>query len=351
MLSRTARARSHAALGARLGAERGGPCQVCGGLFGRLPGYVGGMERAAAGYEFATFSAGCSVPAGIVERDDQVRSEFGLRGTGGIKSDVARELGRRLARRTGARQERLRPDISLVVDSESGRCQVSSRQVVISGRYVKTARGPSQRSARCAACGGAGCAACGWHGIADDGGVEWLVSRHLFSEVGGTTASFTWVGGEDGSSLVLGSGRPFFARIRGPRRRSLRRASADLGPVRLRGLRVSGGAPAGPLRFESDAVVRVLPGGAADPAGLRALDGASVTVHEKSGRRATKSVHSLRYRRRGRHIEVRLRADGGLPIKRFVSGDGVVPGISQALGVPCTCERFDFEDVRMATIN
>ena len=40
-----------------------------------------------------------------------------------------------------------------------------------------------------------------------------------------------------------------------------------------------------------------------------------------------------------------IRVEGGLPIKRFVYGDDVSPGVSQILDTPCKCNEFDFLDV------
>ena len=44
-------------------------------------------------------------------------------------------------------------------------------------------------------------------------------------------------------------------------------------------------------------------------------------------------------------------AEGGLPIKRFVSGDDVFPGVSQIIDNTCACEHFDFLQIQMITNN
>jgi tRNA pseudouridine synthase 10 len=40
-------------------------------------------------------------------------------------------------------------------------------------------------------------------------------------------------------------------------------------------------------------------------------------------------------------------AGGGLPFKRFVSGDDIFPNISDILENKCKCETFDFEAVKI----
>jgi tRNA U54 and U55 pseudouridine synthase Pus10 len=44
-------------------------------------------------------------------------------------------------------------------------------------------------------------------------------------------------------------------------------------------------------------------------------------------------------------------AEGGLPIKRFVIGDNVVPGVSQIIENNCKCDEFDFLEIKMITNN
>jgi len=43
--------------------------------------------------------------------------------------------------------------------------------------------------------------------------------------------------------------------------------------------------------------------------------------------------------------------EGGFPVKRFVIGDDVVPGVSQTISNNCKCEEFDFHEIKMTTNN
>ena len=285
----------------------------------------------------------------VIDRDDQVRSRYRLRGADGVKTDITKELGRIFSRRTRTRADPLRPDLTIILNMRDRSCSVHSRSVIVSGRYVKVQRGVTQKQKSCEDCAGSGCAKCDWHGLSGFESVEGQISEFLFGRLGGTVARFTWVGGEDKSSLVLGSGRPFFARIQNPRRRKIRLRSKVLGSVRLGCMGMVPRPPRGPLRFVSTVQMSVPATG--DLKNLKKLAGATVAVYEKSGRRSEKKIHSIRYKRKKDTVEVMMRADGGLPIKRFVSGDEVSPSISQVLGAPCTCLEFDFVDVSMITIN
>ncbi len=57
------------------------------------------MQDASAGYQFSSFLVGCILKRSIVERDDEIRSKFYLRGVDSVKTEITRELGKRFARK------------------------------------------------------------------------------------------------------------------------------------------------------------------------------------------------------------------------------------------------------------
>ena len=66
------------------------------------------------------------------------------------------------------------------------------------------------------------------------------------------------------------------------------------------------------------------------------------------GKRSEKKVFDVWYRRKSKNmIALVIKAEGGLPVKRLVNGDDVVPGISNILDVQCTCQEFDFLDIEV----
>ncbi len=340
-------------LGRRLrgGAAAPGRCYVCRDLSSSLGRMLDLMLEASSGREFATFAVGARVRPSVMDRDDLVRSKFRLRGADSFKTGLTRDLSRRFSRKAGGAPDALDPDLTLTVDTRDMSCAARAKPVVLYGAYAKTRRGFPQRQAPCAGCSGGGCAACGFHGIDSFDSVEGRISGDLFSRFGCSTVRFTWVGGEDRDSLVLGDGRPFFARIHDPDRRSpgLPRR-IRLGPVELRGCRILAGLPRMPVRFSSTIKIRVSTEGPVSARALRRLKPSllsPVVVYEPSGKRSEKSVSCTRYRRTSeRGFCMVVEAEGGLPVRRFVEGDGVSPGISGILGGACACEGFDFLGVR-----
>ena len=71
-------------------------------------------------------------------------------------------------------------------------------------------------------------------------------------------------------------------------------------------------------------------------------------VYDKSGKRSEKKVFSVTYKKNSNNSFImKLKAEGGLPIKRFVAGDDVSPGLSQILDTQCMCQEFDFLDIEV----
>ena len=376
-------------------------CYVCRGLFDSLPDMLDLMETTVAEYEFDTFAVGATIKPSILDRDDHVRSMYRLQGSDCIKTGLVRELGGRFARMTRRRQDRHEPEVLIKVQPADRYCEVSPKPVAVFGTYLKQKRGVPQKQEACTSCLGRGCSACGFHGIPACGeSVEGQISDLLFDRLGGRTIRFTWIGGEDRESLVAGRGRPFYARIQRPKRRRVRMSrSVPLGHgVLVNRLRDVAASDAGPLAFSSRAriQVRMTPrvfveaeddaaadvsynddhgsgggdeggAGAGPPAAapiahdaigpsllrrLRRLAARPLMIRTKNGREAAKSITRLTYRRERKGTDsfvVTADLDGGIPIKRLVTGDGVRPSISEVLGVQCECVLFDFEDVWLVT--
>lgn len=223
---------------------------------------------------------------------------------------------------------------------------------MLHGRYNKLDRGLSQKQKQCANCMGKGCRECNFHGIAEFDSVEGKISEFLFNKFGGTTAKFTWVGGEDKSSLVLGSGRPFFIKIQNPLRRNLslpRKIMSD--SVIINNCKMISEHPKIPIKFSSTVELNISTENEILSTSLKKLKNIQsnpVVVYEKTGKRSEKTVSILKYKKTGKnHFTLFIKAEGGLPVKRFVIGDDVNPGISQILNDKCTCISFDFLEIEL----
>jgi tRNA pseudouridine synthase 10 len=323
-------------------------CFICRGMCGNLGGIaektVSSMEK----FEFRTFSVGLVLPHGVQEREDMLRSELKIRGGETIKSELAGRLAKAVARGMRGRKsvDRLNPDVTVLVDIEEGRVAVTSKPLFLYARYTKP-RGVTQRRLFCEECNGRGCERCEGTGYSTSPSVEGLVSKRLGALLGSKKFKFTWFGSEDPDSEVFPPGRPMVIESKNPRRRhaprELRLRTGE-GGMSVSGIRAVAKDFERPTfvfttrvvisadRRVTDEDVRRL---------QRGMRNALVQYRNNKGRLVDKKVYSVRATARGKRITAEIKLDGGLPVKRLVSGEAVSPSFSDTLGMPLRCERFD----------
>jgi len=230
-------------------------------------------------------------------------------------------------------------------------CQLRSKSITLFGKYVKTKRGISQKQKSCDNCLGKGCRVCNFHGISKFDSVEGIISKFIFEKLGGGIAKFTWIGGEDKSSLVLGSGRPFFVKIQNPLKRTMRKKSIVFDPLKISDLKTIPNFPKKIIKFTSLIQIKILCKSTLNSnilKKLKDLTKTSIVVYEKSGKRSEKKILSVKYKKISNDsFLLYIKTDGGLPVKRFITGNDVTPGISQILNMSCICQEFDFLEIEI----
>ena len=326
-------------------------CYICKNLFDNLNYFLKMMLDSVSSYSYSSFSVGATIKPSIIDRDDVIRSKFKLKGIDGIKTDITKELVKLFSKKTKKTFDYLDPEIVFTVNLKDESCNVRSKSLTLSGRYVKPVRDFLQKQKSCSNCLGKGCRICDFHGITEYDSVEGEISQFLFKKLGGTTAKFTWIGGEDKSSLILGTGRPFFVKIQNPHKRNLKKSSAKLDHIQISNIKIVSDFPKKPLKFNSLVEAKIYTSSKIDSKLLQKLKNLTkkpITVYEKSGKRSEKKILSIKYKKHDdTFFTIFFRFEGGLPVKRFVTGDDVSPGISQTLGVSCKCAEFDFHDVEI----
>ena len=181
------------------------------------------------------------------------------------------------------------PDLTFTVNLKDESCQLRSKPIFLSGRYVKTLRGIPQKQKSCSNCSGKGCRICNFHGISSFDSVEGIISEFLFGKIGGTTTKFTWIGGEDKSSLVLGTGRPFFVKILNPHKRNLRKTSFSSDSLKVSNLKIIHESPKNSIKFISSIRAKVSTKEKIDSrilTKLKILSKNPIVVYERTGKRS-----------------------------------------------------------------
>jgi len=326
-------------------------CYICKNLFDNLNHFLKLMLDVSSNYSFSSFSVGAMIKPSVIDRDDYIRSKYKLKGIDSVKTDVSRELRKSFSRKTKKIVDLLDPNVTFTINLKDESCQLRSKSMSFSGRYVKTLRGIPQKQKSCENCSGKGCRICNFHGISEFDSIEGIISKFFFEKFGGTTAKFTWIGGEDKSSLVLGTGRPFFVKIQNPLKRNLKLTSATFDFLKIIHLKIVHESPKTPLKFNSSLEVKISTQDEIDSKNLKKLKNLQkhpIVVYEKSGKRSEKKIFSVKYKKNSSNtFTLFIKAEGGLPVKRFVNSDDVSPGISQILNTSCMCQEFDFLDIEV----
>jgi tRNA pseudouridine synthase 10 len=319
-------------------------CFICQGLTARTGALGQKVIRGALKYDFRTFSVGMIILPEVQEREDQVRSELQIRGGETIKSQMSREIASIVSKKTYRKVDRGHPELTVLVDLRSDSLSMTSKSLFLYGRYSKP-RGVSQRREICENCGGRRCDECE-QGYSRIPSMEVVLGGKLVRILGASDVKFTWFGSEDPDSIVYPPGRPFVAEVRNPRKRRAPRSVRLLtgrGLAGTAGMKVLKGRPkvVPSFIFKTRAVIEPLEGFPVDLAAARKIGGALVDYRNNKGKTVVKKVYSVLVKRKGKLLIAEMKLDGGLPVKRLVSGESTSPSLSEVLKTPLKCQRFD----------
>ena len=328
-------------------------CYICKNLFLPPDIYVKMMQDASTGYEFSSFLVGAILKRSVVERDDKIRSKFRLRGVDSIKTEITRDLGKKFTKKTRASLEYLLPDITFTMNFRTEKCEIKTKAVFLYGRYLKNKSGMSQKQESCKDCKGTGCIFCNNHGIVHFDSVEGMISQFLYKKFGTDQVKFTWIGGEDKTSLVKGDGRPFFAKLISPKRQNIQLPKKSVfDEITVNDLRKIDYIPRGSIPFRSKITILVMAKKGITSNKLKKLKhliNIPITLTGTRGKQIKKTIHKLRYRKNSlQSFTIEIDTDGGLPIKRFVEGSNVIPNITEKLNIQCFCKKFNINQITLS---
>jgi tRNA pseudouridine synthase 10 len=352
-------------------------CWVCEGECDRLETWAERAATVVGGYEFDTYQVGSRVPPLFEENDRLLREDVGLEPEAGepLKTELNREVGRRLGQRTDTEVDFERPDVLVLLDLSTGEVERQVNSAFVYGRYRKLQRDIPQTKWPCSDCNGTGiqrdeiCAGCDGSGYRYDESVEQLTTPPVVEAMDGEEGVFHGAGREDVDALMLGSGRPFVIEVKEPRDRdvdmdALERevnAFAD-GKVEVEGLRAATHEMVERVKeldaaktYRMDVAFDAAVGAEAFVAALDELDGATIhqdTPQRVAHRRAAKTRVREVYDISGelddeRHAELEVHGEGGLYVKELVSSDEgrTEPSLAGLLGVGAEVTALDVLDV------
>ena len=303
-------------------------------------------------YDYETFLIGASVPHTILDKDDELRSRFKIKGRDSMKSQITKMLSQKVALQTGKSVNYSKPDLTILVSMSDQEITISLRSVWLSGKYVKLKRGLPQRSSICGICNGLGCAECSYRGRSLDS-VQGRITDFLTKAFEAESCNFVWLGSEDENSLVKAPGRPFYVEVVKPKKRFAMKDKLGNSSrskhrktiifrskeIQVRELELLERRITDVPQFEITAKIflRKKSGAPAlDPVTMETVEtnfediNAAVRLSRKF-RTVQKEIHSIRCHPidNGERLELKIDCDGGIPLKKLVSGqdDTVTPNL------------------------
>ncbi len=340
-------------------------CSMCEGVVEEYDALAEEVQHALEGYEWDTFLVGTKTPKRVSQLESDLYRTFPSVWVEAFKSEVNREVGRRVEAATDGEAEFENPDVTLLVDPEFNSVDVQVRSVFVYGRYRKLARGIPQTRWPCRKCRGKGCDACNGTGQQYETSVEQLVAGPFMEVLEGREHALHGAGREDIDARMLGEGRPFVLEVRDPKRRHWDPSDMETrvnegagGQIEVTGLRPSDKSEVVALKdatWEKTYQISFKVAGDVTEEELRAaadsLSGTVVkqrTPHRVSHRRADKerprAVRQLELTDlSGDTATVTVRGESGIYVKELIHGDRgrTQPSMAELLGASCDVVELD----------
>ena len=327
-------------------------CFVCEGLMGKVGNVGREVVRRARKYRFDSFAIGLSIPQGVQEREDELRSNLKLQGRETIRTQAARLIAAEVSAALRKSLNKTAPDLTVIVNMVDNQITVMSRPLFYYGRYTKPP-GIRQKRETCGFCFGSGCQKCNMSGFGKGISVEELLRGRLSRACGSEKMIFSWIGSEDKESRVLPPGRPFIVELKNPVRRDLPKRFSlrtGRGAIDVSRGRVLPAKPTNLPSFKFRTLIQATAGETIRHDRLteirRVFKHIQVRFDRPHERPVMKTVYLAKAKGRGRHLVIEAVLDGGLPVKRFVSGDLVTPSVSEVLKTEVRCRTFDICEVK-----
>ena len=332
------------------GKSNGKKCFICKNIFDNLDYMTTNISEKSSNIDFKTYGLGIILKPSFLERDDYIKSKFKIKGIENLKFDIAKHLSKKISHKTHSKRINDDPELFIQINFKDDSCLLKTKQLVVYGRYNKEIRNLSQKQGMCRACNGLGCHNCNFKGIENLDSIENKITKFLKNKFAGNQVKINWIGGEDHSSLVLGNGRPFFAKILNPKKRYKRLPkNFDLEGVSLSELKKLTAQPKGSIPFKSEISISVKTENPISKIHLKKLKTLqNIDIHDpvRSKNSQQKKIYKINYKKTGtKSFHLDLFADGGIPIKSFIQNSDLSPNISETLDNSCKCIKFDFKNV------
>ena len=324
-------------------------CYICKNLFDTLEHLGINIVEKLSDFNFKSFDLGIILKPSLLERDDYLKSKFKIKGVENLKFSIAKELGKKISKKTSVNRNSANPELFIEVNLKDESCKLLAKPLIVYGRYNKKIRNLPQKQRSCSSCNGIGCHNCEFKGIETIHSIEGTISNFLINKFDCNQVKINWIGGEDQISLVMGNGRPFFVKLLNPKKRNkILRKTYDLNDISISELKKLNVQPKGFVRFKSEVSITVetrAPILLKQLKKLKTLENVPIE-NLQNKKNFVKHIHKINYKKIGKNqFILDLVADGGIPIKSFVQNSNLTPNISDLIKNECKCINVDFQNI------
>ena len=137
-----------------------------------------------------------------------------------LKSEINREVGKKIEKLTGKHFDLKIPDVTIVIDLNTDNIKIQVKSLFIYGKYQKKARGIPQTKWICRNCNGKGCTVCKGEGKLYKTSIQEIIDAPILKAADSRNSSFHGSGREDIDARNLGW-RPFVIEIIKPVKRKI----------------------------------------------------------------------------------------------------------------------------------
>ena len=347
-------------------------CHLCNNNFQKIEQLAEKASERMSKYEYSTFLVGIFLPTGVEEREDEFKAEFGIIHGESLKNHFSREIGKKIAEKTGKKADLKKPDIVVLINPLKNIVRLQVNPLYIYGRYRKLVRNLPQSMWICTKCMGKGCEACNWTGKKYPESVAELISAPVLEMTKGERTAFHAAGREDVDARMLGTGRPFVVEVKKPRKRfidlwKLENAINNYanGKIEVLGLTFASREDVervkrGEKTEKTYRVIVELEREVSDE-DLKTLESALTNcrvsqqtpirvLHRRADKTREKYIYETKVNKlTPKMIELRIRCEGGLYIKELVTGDmgRTKPSVSEILKVKAVPLELDVLNVNL----
>lgn len=324
----------------KLDIEKPKECKICKNFFlEKIDKTAENITKKLKGIEFSTFQIGSVIPDELLSEENKVFEKVGIEFVESIKSEINRELGKRVERLMGKKFALKNPDVTVLVDLNTESIRLQIRSLYVYGKYKKLARGIPQTKWVCPKCYGKGCIYCKGEGKLYPTSVQEIIEKPLLKATESKKSKFSGSGREDIDARCL-DWRPFVIELVKPVKRKIDLKKIEREINKSKKVKVKG------LKFSSKEVVRQIKTERIDKTYLVEIefkddiDKSKLNklkdltkepilqktplrvLHRRVDKYRKRSVKSVSYKLISkRKLQLKIRAESGLYIKELITGD------------------------------